>query len=182
MDLIITFGLLTLVVLLEFIVVPAIILKRGTKFSTIYNYPIYIINSTEINAYSLTSVWGKFIVLTRGLVNGEDEEHIKAAIMHEVGHLKLNHHVKMSLYIISVIMVFTYLLGVNMLTLIPFALVALLVQRYLQRRLELGADRFALRFINKKMLEDLITKYDMKETTFLSTHPNIHVRLKNINE
>jgi Zn-dependent protease with chaperone function len=71
-DLIITFGLLTLVILLEFVVVPAIVLKRVTKFSTLYDYPIYIVNSNEVNAYSLNSVWGKFIVITRGLVNEED--------------------------------------------------------------------------------------------------------------
>ncbi|QGA67972.1 M48 family metalloprotease [Sulfolobus sp. E11-6] len=182
MDLIITFGLLTLVILLEFIVVPAIMLKRTIRFSTIWNYPIYIVNSNEVNAYSLTSVWGKFIVITRGLVNGEDEEHIKAAIMHEVGHLKLNHHVKMSLYIISIIVTFSYLLNFNLFALIPFAFFALFMQRYFQRRFELSADKFALRFTNRRLLEDLIIKYNVKETTFLSTHPNIHVRLKNINQ
>ncbi|ACP36277.1 peptidase M48 Ste24p [Sulfolobus islandicus Y.G.57.14] len=182
MDLIITFGLLTLVILLEFVVVPAIVLKRVTKFSTLYDYPIYIVNSNEVNAYSLNSVWGKFIVITRGLVNEEDEEHVRAAIMHELGHLKLNHHVKMSLYIISVIIAFTYLLNLNLFVLIPFGLFALFMQRYFQRRFELSADKFALRFTNRRLLEDLITKYDVKETTFLSTHPNIHVRLKNIDQ
>jgi Zn-dependent protease with chaperone function len=102
--------------------------------------------------------------------------------MHELGHLKLNHHVKMSLYIISVIIAFTYLLNLNLFVLIPFGLFALFMQRYFQRRFELSADKFALRFTNRRLLEDLITKYDVKETTFLSTHPNIHVRLKNIDQ
>ncbi|WP_338599343.1 M48 family metalloprotease [Sulfolobus tengchongensis] len=181
MDLIITFGLVTLVIMLQFAVVPGIILKRATKVSELNGYPIYMIESNDINAFSLISIWGKHILVTKGLLSKEDNEHIAAALMHEIGHIRLNHHIKMSLCIISIIIVFTYLLN-YVIFLVPFVISVLAIQRYLQRRFELEADKFATKFINAKLLHDLITKYGENKISFLSTHPNIKIRLKNISK
>lgn len=181
MNLFITFVLVPLVIILEFIVVPALVLKKSTKISYINNYPVFMINSNEINAYSLTSIWGKFIVISKGLILNEDKNHVYAAIAHELGHIKLNHHLKMNLFIVMVIVIFSFLISYPIL-LIPFTVFALILQRYISRTLELNADKYAVKMTkNKQLLEELIIKYNDRKTTFLSTHPNIQARLKNIN-
>ncbi|AOL16315.1 peptidase M48 Ste24p [Sulfolobus sp. A20] len=181
MEIIITFIIVSLVILLQLVVVPAIILKRAKKFSQFYKYPVYLLNSDEINAFSIFSIWGKFIVVTKELIDREDEKHINAALAHEVGHLESNHHLKMLGIIVLIVILFTFFIIRYPLLILPFIMVVFISQRYLLRRFELNADNFATKIINKDLLIDLIMKYNDKTSTFLSTHPNIQVRLKNIN-
>ncbi|MEM0091132.1 MAG: M48 family metalloprotease [Saccharolobus sp.] len=180
MNLLITFALVPLIIVLEFIVLPAIILKKVIKRLYILdNYPIFVLNSNSNNAFSFTSIWGKFIVITSSLLNKEDDEHINAVIAHELGHIKLNHHIKMTIFIISIIIMLSSVLNYPLL--VPlFAVFALFSQRYIQRRLELEADKFATIYVNKDLLKDIIIKYNDNKTSLLSTHPSTQVRLKNI--
>ncbi len=181
MEIIITFIIVSLVILLQLVVVPAIILKRAKRLFKFYKYPVYLLDSDEINAFSIFSIWGKFIVVTKELIDREDESHVNAALAHEVGHLESNHHLKMLGIIISIIFLFTLFIIKYPLLILPFILIVFASQRYLLRKFELNADNFATKIINKDLLVDLIMKYNDRTTTFLSTHPNIQVRLKNIN-
>ncbi|WP_187152675.1 M48 family metalloprotease [Acidianus manzaensis] len=128
-----------------------------------------------INAFSL---YNGDIILTSASLNLKEEE-IKAMIAHELGHIKLHHHIKM--LILINILVFALLNSVtNILFFIPLAITLILFQRYLSRFFELQADSFATRIVDKEVLHEIIIKYGERKSNILSTHPSALTRIKKI--
>lgn len=173
-----TFALLSLAIINAiYLVIPYIVKFDGEYFVELNGkiIPIKIKKSQYVNAFSLYN--GTIILTSKSLELEENE--VKAIVAHELGHLKLHHHLKM--LIVINLLVFILLNLVN--ELIGFILTAIfliLFQRFLSRRFELEADLFASQMVGKEFLKKVILTYGETKSNILSTHPSSLTRVKNI--
>jgi len=139
------------------------------------NFSLRIKDSNDVNAFSTS---GNTIIVTSSLLN-LDKKEIMAAIAHELGHIKMKHHIK-NLLIISLILIgFFSLLNMPLFALL-FLLLGFLVQRFISRKFELEADKYAAKLTSKEALVLLINNYGDPSSSILSTHPSSILRVKKI--
>ncbi|MBW9140707.1 MAG: M48 family metalloprotease [Candidatus Aramenus sp.] len=139
------------------------------------NFKLKLKDDSRVNAFSLVN---NVIVVTSSLLQLKDEE-VLAAIAHEVGHLKMRHHLKSLAITSAVVLSFFLLLGSLPLAL-SVSLLGIVIQRYFSRRFEVEADKFASELVDKHSLIALIMNYGDTSSSFLSTHPSSVARIKKI--
>ncbi|MCY0860139.1 MAG: M48 family metalloprotease [Sulfolobaceae archaeon] len=143
---------------------------------------VRVYNSDIVNAYSMFIPFlvKNFIIISTGVLNLSDCEK-RAIIMHEYGHIKRGHTIYSFILIFLTVLTTFYLfteglvVGAFLITLaiIPF-------QRYLLRKMELDADKFATKYVGKDVLISLILKYGDEKASIFSTHPSASLRIKAI--
>ncbi|AWR97512.1 M48 family metalloprotease [Acidianus sulfidivorans JP7] len=137
--------------------------------------PVKIRNANYVNAFSL---YNGSIILTSASLNLDNEE-IYAMIAHELGHIRMHHHIKM-LLLINILVFIMFININNIFVFIPIAISLILLQRYISRFFELQADSYAAKLVSKKALYNLIIKYGENKSSILSTHPSALTRIKKI--
>ncbi|MCI2414239.1 MAG: M48 family metalloprotease [Candidatus Aramenus sp.] len=181
-----TFGLLSLsLIYVVYFAVSALVSKRHPEVRVEgvdeirrmsgVNFKLKLKEDPRVNAFSLVN---NVIVVTSSLLHLKEEE-ILAAIAHEVGHLKMRHHLKSLAIISAVVLSFFLLLGSLPLAL-AVSLLGIVIQRYLSRQFEVEADKFASGLVDKHSLITLIMNYGETSSSFLSTHPSSVARIKKI--
>jgi Zn-dependent protease with chaperone function len=139
------------------------------------NFSLRVKDCKDVNAFSIS---GNTVIITSSLLN-LDKREVMAAIAHEVGHIKMKHHVK-NLIIISIMIIgFFLLLNMPLFTL-SFLLTGFLIQRFISRKFELEADKYAAKITSKEALISLLNNYGDSSSSILSTHPSSILRVKKI--
>lgn len=174
----VTFSLLSLIIINTiYFALPYLIKFDGEIVVDVSGEKILakIKNGDYVNAFSLYN--GSIIITSRSLSLEESE--IKAIIAHELGHLKLHHHLKMLLILNALL--FITLISISYLPIfIPLIIFFVLFQRFLSRKFELEADYYAARLVGKDALKKVILNYGENKSNILSTHPSSLTRIKKI--
>lgn len=147
-------------------------LKKLEKLFSVEGISIYLDKSDEINAY----VIGRNLVVTEGFLKLNKEEK-KAILAHEISHIRLNHYYKLRLFVFSGLFISFMLFQFNILLSLFSLLITFLLQRFIARKQEIEADKFAYKIVGNS-LKEVITKYGDKDSSIFSTHPSSIVRLK----
>ncbi len=172
---------ITLAILqLPFTLIPWI-MRRKSFLIDEGKYELRVLRGySQVNAFSIRGLTKGYIFLSDALLS-LDKSNLDAVIAHERGHLEMKHHIKMELIIGIPITLSLYLLMNGMTWFaIPLLVSTVILQRYVSRRFELEADRYALRTVSPHDLASLISSYGEKRSNFLSTHPDMLTRLKNL--
>lgn len=167
-----------------------------------YNYNIIIIKGNIINAYATGILpFSKTILIGEILKKNMTEESLLSVIFHEIGHLKLNHLVKLYfinifLSLVSILAFFArqnYLENLQFTIFEPLSIFILglfiglcfwYIPGKIQYKLEFEADTFASSIMGSEKYEialkelDLLSKGDVSKGGI--THPNLLNRIKNI--
>ncbi|EZQ10896.1 MULTISPECIES: M48 family metalloprotease [Acidianus] len=173
-----TFILLSLVLIAVDVIYLAIpfILTRKLKVIEIPtnfgNVKVKVMERNEVNAFSF---YNGELIITSGMLNLPLED-ISAAIAHEIGHIKLLHHLKTLLFINIMLAISLYFFGTPYI-LIIVSIIMILLQRFLSRLFEIQADSFAGSLVGKENVIDLIMKFGERKAGLLSTHPSALVRV-----
>ncbi len=181
-----TFGLLSLSLIWSiYFAVPLIISRKYPEVEVSglddirrtagVNFRLKLKEDPRVNAFSLVN---NVVVITSSALQLSEGE-VLAAIAHEVGHLKMRHHLK-GLAIVSVIVMAFFLLLNSIPLALAVSLLGVAIQRFFSRRFEIQADRFAARLVDRQSIINLIANYGEATSSFLSTHPSSITRIRKI--
>ncbi len=178
----ISFILLSAIFILLYNIVVLTLYKKTRIIESINGVEIRVYNSNVVNAYSMFIPFlaKNFIIISAGVLNLSDNEK-RAIIMHEYGHISKGHTVYSFILISLTVLTTFYLFAEGLIVgafLITLAIIPL--QRYLSRKMELDADKFASRYVDKDVLISLIQKYGDEKASIFSTHPSVSLRIKAI--
>ncbi|MUN28871.1 M48 family metalloprotease [Sulfuracidifex metallicus] len=171
---------LAFILLLPFTLVPWMLKKKSYPIDYYHDQIRVLKGYSQINAFSVRGIRSHLILISESTLNLDYNE-LQAIIAHEEGHIKLNHHVKMTL--VMGIPIYTSLLLIikgEVFFAIPILLITLLAQKVISRRFELEADRYALKTTSRDELASVISRYGERRSSLISTHPDVSTRLKNI--
>ncbi|AEE93950.1 peptidase M48, Ste24p [Acidianus hospitalis W1] len=177
---IIIFGLLSLLVINVVYFAVSIILVK--KFKSIkYDFlgkqiELKVKEDARVNAFSV--ITGKILVTSASLNLPKDE--LDAMIAHEMGHIKLHHHLKMLILVNLLVLLFFYTAEFSLFLFIISGISIVLIQRFISRKFEIQADRYASQLVGKGSLMNLIMKYGENKSSIFSTHPPSSARIKKI--
>lgn len=153
--------------------------------TTPYNYHFILMDSDEINAFTLP---GGYVIVNRGLVEFvKDPSELAAVIAHELGHVEKRHIVTKLVKELGVTLLFSVLTGGDASILKEISRSAM--STLFDRRQEQEADQFAFKVmvqaqLNPHLLADFFGRLsdeygDHDEVpTWLTTHPNHQSRIK----
>lgn len=176
----ITFSLLSLIFLVLYFATLKLIYSASRHLTNFNGIEIRVYNSSVVNAFSMYIPF-KNVIFTSSEALKIGNEKFRAMVMHEYGHIKLRHTL-ISLFVTLTTVIITFylfIIGLRIETFIEIALL-LFVQRYISRRMEVEADKFASKYVNKDILISLVRDYGDSKESFLSTHPSIENRVKAI--
>jgi STE24 endopeptidase len=115
------------------------------------------------------------IMVTTSLLDMLDDEEILSILLHEVGHIKERHLritmipplclLAINIFIFCVLGLFQNLIMIQTLFLVMIALLYFIPFFYIRRRLEVRADRFAVKLNGKEPLISALTKIEEKNPT-----------------
>nr|WP_315170241.1 M48 family metalloprotease [uncultured Flavobacterium sp.] len=172
-----------------------------TNYSILKSYKIKVINKNVFNAYATGIIpFSKTILIGKPLVDNLTKEELFSILLHEAGHLKLNHLNK--LYFINLIIaVVSHLLFqlrsfyfhydneiLNVffvgITGAMFGLLLWFLPGKIQYKFEFEADRFAAKYNGEENLINALKKLDEMSNGDVSkggiTHPKLIFRINNI--
>ncbi len=177
---IIIFGLLSLLFIdIAYFAVSIILVKRFKSIK--YDFlgkqiELKVKEDPRINAFSVIS--GKILITSASLNLPKDE--LDAMIAHEMGHIKLHHHLKMLLLVNVLVFLFFYTAEISLVLFIVSGISIILFQRFISRKFEIQADKYASKLVGRGSLVNLISKYGETRSNIFSTHPPSSVRIKKI--
>ena len=209
-SIVINILLLTLIPTHSFIIEPIKYLFNKNDFyyynlipkeSILSEYRIKIIDKNLFNAYATGIIpFSKTILIGKQLIYNLDKNQLLSIILHEVGHLKLNHLLK--LYILNLILtILSYILFYffniyyyckdNLLNLLFIFLIGCFmgflfwfIPGKVQYKFEYQADSYASNLNGKENLKSALEKLDNLSGGKVSkggiTHPKLLNRIKNI--
>lgn len=175
--------------------------KEVLKNPILKEYRIKIINKNVINAYATGVIpFSKTILIGKPLVDSLNQKELISIILHEAGHLKMNHLYKIYLVnlVISTVSYFIFHLRGKyfnfnnyLLDLVAVGMTGCLIgvliwyiPGKLQYNLEFKADSFASKWNGKNNLQAALRNLDKLSDGEVSTggitHPTLTKRLKNI--
>ncbi|BCU69398.1 M48 family metallopeptidase [Stygiolobus caldivivus] len=168
----IIFALLSLLLLSERL--PLVGAKPLFKVDGI---KVYEKDSPQVNAF----VIGKDkLVITSAALSLEPND-IRAILAHELAHLELKHYIFYRLFLIITVIAGITLGLLNELPILVFTyLIIFILQRFVQRRLELDADRMASKVVGVDQMKAVLLKYGDTSSNMFSSHPSILTRLSNL--
>ena len=177
---IIIFGLLSLLLInIAYFAVSLFLVK---KFKAIrYDFlgkqiELRVKEDPRINAFSV--ITGKILITSASLNLPKCE--LDAMIAHEMGHIKLHHHLKMLILVNFLVLAFFYTAEVSIFLFIIMGISIVLIQRFISRKFEIQADKYASKLVGRDSLVNLISKYGETKSSLFSTHPPSSVRIKKI--
>lgn len=156
------------------------------------NYHFGIVNDKELNAFALP---GGFVYVNSGLMNISADDELACVLAHEIGHVAARHSVKKLQAIMGYQIIMGIALGLSGQQSIVKAtdIVFNLVNLGYSRKDELLADRLAVKYAKKagfnpqgmvtffeKLKKEAETKGQNFNLVFLSSHPPIEERIKNV--
>ncbi|BDC19569.1 M48 family metallopeptidase [Acidianus sp. HS-5] len=177
---IIIFGLLSLLFInIAYFAVSVVLAKRFKPIK--YDFlgkqiELKIKEDPRINAFSVIS--GKILITSASLNLPKDE--LDAMIAHEMGHIKLHHHLKMLILVNALVLLFFYTAEISLILFVIAGISIVLIQRFISRKFEIQADKYASKLVGKGSLVNLISKYGEIKSNIFSTHPPSSVRIKKI--
>ena len=169
-----------------------------------YNFKvrICIIESKIVNAFAIGILpFSQTVLISSEIVNKFEKKQLESILFHEIGHIKLNHLVKLlfiqllflipsfcNIYFILPLIIdlkiqaiFVALNGAIFIGLLP-----LLVQSFFQKRFEFEADSFSTKVMQddsmSKALYSLNQEVDGAMDKFSFTHPTLQNRINNVNK
>jgi len=157
------------------------------------NYTIEFRRSRSLGANALALPSGIIIITDDMVALADDDREILAVIGHEIGHIQNRHAVRLLLQDSMFVLFLVFITGdMSSISTLTAALPTLLVQMSYSRSFETESDSyakeyFAKRNIDKKYLVSLFEKLGRQkegdnETGYLSSHPAIADRIKNLQE
>ena len=166
----IIFALLSLLLLAER--VPLI---KTKKLFEVDGIKVYLKESDQVNAF----VIGRDKLVITSTTLSLPKEEIRAILAHELSHIELGHYKITRLFLFLVVSLGIILGLLNEIPLLVFSyLVLFLLQRFIQRRLELEADKMAVKIVNREVFRSVLLKYGDRTSNVFSTHPSLSARLK----
>lgn len=167
-----------------------------------FNYKIIIIKGKIVNAYATGILpFSRTILIGESLKKNMTKENLLSIIYHEIGHLKLNHLVKLYfintlLSLLSFLVFFyrQYYLSESQFEIYePISIFALgliigilywYIPSKIQYKMELEADCFASKIVGARKYENALIELDFLSNGDVSkggrTHPNLKKRVENI--
>ena len=167
-----------------------------------FDYKIIILKGKIVNAYATGILpFSRTILIGKSLKKNMNEENLLSIIYHEIGHLKLNHLIKLYfintlLSLLSFLVFFCrqYYLSTSQSEIYePISIFALgvvigilywYIPGKIQYKLELEADYFASKIVGAKKYEEALIELDFLSNGDVSkggtTNPNLKRRIKNI--
>ena len=150
----------------------------GSKYVfTVSGIKVHVKNSDLINAFILGK--DKLVITSKILEIAPNE--IRAVLAHELAHMELRH------YLINWVLLVVTVTGGTILgilnqfpLLVVFLMSSLLIQRYVQRKLELQADKLASKVVGVNEMRSLLLRYGDKSSNIFSTHPSVFARISNL--
>lgn len=176
----IIFGLLSLLLINVAYFVASIILvkkSRPMKYSFL-DSQIEVLVKEDARVNALSVITGKILLTSASLNLPKDE--LDAMLAHEMGHIRLHHHLKMLILVNLMVLLFFYTAEISLPLFVAMGILIVLVQRFISRRFEIEADRYASRLVGRKPLVNLIMKYGEDKSGLFSTHPSSSARIKKI--
>jgi Zn-dependent protease with chaperone function len=166
-----------------FALLPLLLLSErlpllGSKYVfTVSGIKVYVKNSDLINAFILGK--DKLVITSKILEIAPNE--IRAVLAHELAHMELRHYLINRVLLVVTVTGGTILGILNQFPLLViFLMSSLLIQRYVQRKLELQADKLASKVVGVNEMRSLLLRYGDKSSNIFSTHPSVVARVSNL--
>jgi len=138
---------------------------------------VHVKNSDLINAFILGK--DKLVITSKILEIAPNE--IRAVLAHELAHMELRHYLINRVLLVVTVTGGTILGILNQFPLlVVFLMSSLLIQRYVQRKLELQADKLASKVVGVNEMRSLLLRYGDKSSNIFSTHPSVVARVSNL--
>jgi Zn-dependent protease with chaperone function len=166
-----------------FALLPLLLLSErlpllGSKYVlTVSGIKVYVKNSDLINAFILGK--DKLVITSKILEIAPNE--VRAVLAHELAHMELRHYLINRVLLVVTVTGGTILGILNQFPLLViFLMSSLLIQRYVQRKLELQADKLASKVVGVNEMRSLLLRYGDKSSNIFSTHPSVVARVSNL--
>lgn len=166
-----------------FTLLPLLLLSErlallGSKYVfTVSGIKVYVKNSDQINAFTLGK--DKLVITSKILEITPNER--RAILAHELAHMELRHYLINKILLVVTVTVGAILGILNQFpTLVIFLMSSLFIQRYIQRKLELQADKLASKVVGVNEMASLLLKYGDRSSSVFSTHPSVVTRVSNL--
>ncbi|QKR00015.1 M48 family metalloprotease [Metallosphaera tengchongensis] len=189
MDMIIFTVLPPLIILLFYVTSPLLLTRKYKgvnnrlidELSALSNTDVKVKlkDDPEVNAISYPN---GVVVVTLGLLQAGDE-YLRAALAHEIGHIRGRHSLKTLLLTLALVTLSIFLLtNVSLALGLTLTIGSILLLRYVSRMFEYSADSFAARLVGEASYTSLLLRYmnPNEKSWILSSHPTIYNRLKRI--
>lgn len=156
------------------------------------NYHFRVVKDNEFNAFALP---GGFVYVNSGLMKAATDDELACVLAHEIGHIAARHSVKKLQSVMGYQLVIGIALGISGQQTMAKALdiVFDLVSLGYSRKDELLADKLSVKYSTKanfdpygmvtffeKLKQESSSKGTHYQPVFLSSHPSIDERIKNV--